>query len=64
MKCPGATGKVLSSETIPPISFRFGYDRAEYTVGVSGCGERKSYVVIRPDNGYSSCFAGGSRVDD
>ena len=63
MNCPAATGTLLSSETVQPVSFRFGYERAEYTVGVSGCGKRNSYVVICPDNGGKSCFAGASRVD-
>jgi len=38
-----------------------GPDRAEYTIGVSGCGQRATYVVICPDNGSGSCFAGGAR---
>jgi hypothetical protein len=63
MNCPSATGELISSETVQPVSFRFGYERAEYTVGVSGCGKRNSYVVICPDNGSNSCFAGASRVD-
>ena len=63
MNCPAATGELISSETVQPVSFRFGYERAEYTVGVSGCGKRVSYVVICPDNGGKSCFAGASRAD-
>lgn len=63
MNCPSAKGDLLSSETVQPISFRFGYERAEYTVGVSGCDKRSSYVVICPDNGSKSCFAGASRID-
>lgn len=63
LNCPDAKGELLSSEVVQPISFRFGYERAEYTVGVSGCGKRNSYVVICPDNGDKSCFAGASRVD-
>ena len=63
MNCPTAKGELLSSETVQPISFRWGYQRAEYTVGVSGCGKRNSYVVICPDNGSKSCFAGASRMD-
>ena len=61
LACPAATAEMLSRETVAPISIRFGYDRAEYTVGVSGCGKRVSYIVICPDNGGKSCFAGGSR---
>jgi len=38
-------------------------ERAEFTVGLTGCGKRNSYVVICPDNGSNSCFAGASRDD-
>jgi hypothetical protein len=65
LNCPAATGQVISSETIqPPVRpFIMIPERAEFTVGVTGCGKRNSYVVICPDNGSNSCFAGGSRVD-
>ena len=64
MNCPAATGEMLSRETLQPLiqTFRYsGPQRAEYTVGVSGCGQRATYMVICPDNGSLSCFAGGSR---
>ena len=41
--CPSATGQVLSKEMMtPPLQYtRFAPpDRAEYTVGVAGCGQR------------------------
>jgi hypothetical protein len=63
MNCPAATGQLLSREEIQPLvnNFRFqGTVRAEYTVGVAGCGRRASYVVICPENG-NSCFAAASR---
>jgi hypothetical protein len=59
--CPSATAQVLSRETLQPISFRFGIERAEYTLGVSGCGKRASYVVICPDQPGSTCFAAAGR---
>ena len=62
INCPAAKGDLLSSETLQPLSIRWGYERAEYTVGVSGCGKRNTYVVICPENGSKSCFAGGSRA--
>jgi hypothetical protein len=64
MNCPGATGELISRETLQPViqTFRYtGPDRAEYTIGVTGCGQRATYVVICPDNGSMSCFAGGAR---
>jgi hypothetical protein len=65
MNCPSATGEVISRETLQPVvqTFRYtGVTRAEYTVGVTGCNQRAMYVVICPDNGSGSCFAGGSRT--
>jgi hypothetical protein len=59
--CPAATAQVLSRETLQPISFRFGVERAEYTIGVSGCGKRATYVVICPDQPGSTCFAAAGR---
>jgi hypothetical protein len=60
MNCPGATGSVLSSETIePPLGGGPRLDtveRAQYTVGVSGCDKRETLVVICAD-GADGCFA-------
>jgi hypothetical protein len=60
MNCPSATGQVLSRQMIQPVSMRFGVERAEYTVGIEGCGQRQTIVVICPQDG-SGCFAGGAR---
>ena len=61
MNCPNATANVLSNEMIqqrenygplqgaPP-------ERAEYTVGVEGCGKRSTYTVICAQGG-TGCFA-------
>lgn len=60
--CPSATGAVLSRDMIQPAfeGTRFaGPLRAEYTVGVSGCGRRASFVVICPEGG-AGCYATGS----
>jgi hypothetical protein len=65
MNCPAATGEVLSREEMQPAvqTYRYaGTKRAEYTVGVSGCGKRATYVVICPENG-SSCFAAAGREE-
>jgi hypothetical protein len=34
--------------------------RAEYTIGAAGCGQRATYLVICAEDG-TGCFAGGSR---
>ena len=61
MNCPAATASVLSNEMIqqrenygplqgaPP-------ERAEYTVGVEGCGKRTTYTVICAQGG-TGCVA-------
>ncbi|MFO1398786.1 MAG: hypothetical protein U1F48_17155 [Burkholderiales bacterium] len=65
LNCPAATGEMISRETLQPAvqTFRYsGPERAEYTVGVRGCGKEATYVVICPDNGSQQCFAGGGRT--
>ncbi len=59
--CQAVDAQLLSRETLQPISFRFGIERAEYTIGASGCGKRATYVVICPDQPGSTCFAAAGR---
>src|SRR5574337_544863 len=59
--CPSTTTQIISRETLQPISFRFGIERAEYTIGATGCGRRATYVVICPDQPGSTCFAAAGR---
>jgi hypothetical protein len=61
LNCPTVSTQVLSRETLQPISFRFGVERAEYTIGATGCGKRATYVVICPDQPGSTCFAAAGR---
>jgi hypothetical protein len=65
MNCPAATGSVLSKDMLQPalqggFYVRGGPERAEYTVGVSGCGERATYLVICPLD-QSGCWSAGAR---
>jgi hypothetical protein len=57
--CPEAAGTILSSNMLQPALWG-GEERAEYTVGVSGCGKRAVYVVVCP-LGSTGCFAGAAR---
>ena len=57
--CPEATGSILSSNMLQPVLWG-GEERAEYTIGVSGCGKRAVYVVVCP-MGSTGCFAGAAR---
>ncbi len=63
LNCPAATGTVISKEMMQPAiqGVRFsGPERAEYTVGVAGCDQRATYLVICPLNG-NGCFSAGAR---
>jgi hypothetical protein len=66
LNCPAATASVLSQELVEPpvVGWRtIPVARSEYTVGVEGCGQRATYVVICPQGG-GGCFAaaGGGQV--
>jgi len=61
LNCPTATGTVLSQEVVQPAlqgPWVNGIQRAEYTVGIDGCGQRATLVVICPETG-DGCFAAG-----
>lgn len=65
LNCPAATGSVLSSQFIQapkggPRMVAVGVDRAEYTIGVTGCGQRATYVVVCSD-GTEGCIAGDGK---
>jgi hypothetical protein len=58
MNCPAATGSVLTSETVQPAlngPLMRGTERAQYTVGVTGCGQRQTVQVICAQGG-DGCF--------
>jgi hypothetical protein len=61
MNCPSATGTILSREVIQPAiqaPALGGLQRAEFTIGVAGCGQRSTFVVVCPEEG-DGCFAAG-----
>ena len=61
LNCPAATATLLSSEVVQPAMqgpWVQGIQRAEFTIGVAGCGERRTFVVICPEGG-DGCFATG-----
>ena len=63
MNCPAATGSVISKDMLQPAvqAIRFqGPERAEYTIGVEGCGQRATYLVICPLD-QSGCWSAGAR---
>jgi len=67
LNCPAATAEVLSNEmvqtnqTMGPMGWgNFPPQRAEYTVGVQGCGKRATYYVICAVGG-SGCVATGTQ---
>ena len=59
LNCPTATGTVLSQDYIQPAiqgPWVNGLTRVEYTIGVEGCNQRRTYVVICQE-GTATCFA-------
>jgi hypothetical protein len=54
--CPGAMGTMLSSNMLQPVVWG-GQERAEYTVGVAGCDQKVTYIVLCPQQS-DACFAG------
>jgi hypothetical protein len=67
MNCSSATGQVLSTNVSQPqIQGRFagaayGVQRFEYTIGVTGCGQRRTYIVVCPQGTGGGCFAAAGR---
>jgi hypothetical protein len=58
MNCPAATAQVLNSETVQPAlngPLMMGTERAQYTIGVTGCGNRETLQVICAQGG-NGCF--------
>ena len=63
LNCPTATGTVLSRDYVQPAiqgPWVSGLQRVEYTVGVEGCNQRTTYVVMC-QIGTSTCFAANPR---
>jgi len=54
LNCPDATATVLSKEVTQPVYG--GVQRAEFTIGVAGCGKRDTYLVFCPEGG-NGCAA-------
>src|SRR6516225_6660759 len=66
MNCSSATGQVLSTNVSQPSvqgplgGTAYGVQRLEYTVGVTGCGKRRTYIVVCPQGG-GGCIAAAAR---
>jgi hypothetical protein len=65
MNCQSATGTVLSTNVSQPavqgrFASAYGVQRFEYTIGVRGCGQRRTYIVVCPQGG-TGCYAAAGR---
>jgi hypothetical protein len=65
MNCPAAQGSVLSRQYVQapmagPRMVQTGVNRAEYTIGATGCGQRLTYVVVCSE-GTEGCIAGDGK---
>jgi hypothetical protein len=61
LSCAAVVAEVLSAQTIEEPQTTGWYEpphRAEYTIGVSGCGKRATYAVACDDRRKSECTAG------
>jgi len=61
LSCPTAQAIMLSRTMLEPVAWQ-GTERAEYTVGVEGCGKKASYIVVCPQNA-SGCVAAASKTN-
>jgi hypothetical protein len=62
MDCKEVTPVIISREVVQPAlqgPWVNGIQRAEFTVGVSGCGKRSTFVVICPEGG-EGCYSTGA----
>ena len=59
LDCPQATSSVLSKEVTQPVWG--GVQRAEFTIGVAGCGRRTTYLVFCPEGGNGCVAANPSK---
>jgi hypothetical protein len=63
LNCPTATATVLSQDYIQPAiqgPWVNGLNRLEYTVGIAGCNQRMTIVVMCQE-GTDTCFAANPR---
>ena len=59
LNCPDVQAALLSRELMQPAieTVRFqGIQRGAFTIGVSGCGQRRTYQIICPEGG-AGCFS-------
>jgi hypothetical protein len=61
LNCPSVATSILSSKIIQPV-WVGGIQRAEYTIGVEGCGRRSVYMAVCPDSSNCNAFAQTGRV--
>jgi hypothetical protein len=62
LSCPDPASEILSRSIVQPGTAlpRFGgFPRAQYTIGVTGCGQKATYVVFCSDE--TNCFASEER---
>jgi hypothetical protein len=61
MNCQEVSATIISQEVVQPAlqgPFANGISRAEFTIGVAGCGKRTTFIVVCPEGG-EGCFAAG-----
>jgi hypothetical protein len=59
LACPDAQATLLSRELTQPAiqgPLLVGVQRGSFTIGISGCGQRKTYQMLCPEGG-GGCFS-------
>jgi hypothetical protein len=59
LNCPDVQAALLSRELMQPAieTIRFqGVQRGSFTIGISGCGQRRTYQIVCPEGG-DGCFS-------
>lgn len=67
LNCEEATAQILSEKVIEAPMGPFGgggVERAEYTVGVRGCGKQVVYITICRDSANCNALSDTGRLDD
>lgn len=62
LSCEQVEPEVLSRDIVQPALAPVrlgGFPRAEYTIGVSGCGQKRTFIVVCDTE--TDCFAGEGR---
>lgn len=62
LNCPQVDASILSQKVMNIQGVRFGYEWAEYTIGVRGCGREAVYMTTCQDPSTCNAYAQTGRI--